>query len=266
LGNGGGRSFEIAERHPLAELFLAGGGARDGGVDERARPFPHLRVELAADVLARDLDERGHHGVGQVPAVLEKRLQLAVGTRLLDELVEPMRGEPRLRVAGDGAHDLVVAALDEEVGDVLGEARATRDGEEMILALPQRELDELAFGEARGALEDRARHHAGAVGGEVLDRAAGRIGNVGEALRQLDASAELEIAGEAHQHLVEDVDMPLGKGGGPLDEEIGHLSQRDDAIHLVAARDGILHLPDERPQNAQFLFPPELTRRVAESR
>src|SRR5207249_5279543 len=82
--------------------------------------------------------------------------------------------EPRAAVDGDLAGNLAVAAIDQHVGDRLVDLGSLRYGQEMILALLARDLDQIAGRELLGVLEHRAGNNNLIVLGEMADDLARR--------------------------------------------------------------------------------------------
>ena len=76
----------------------------------------------------------------------------------------------------------------------------------------------------------------------AADHLPGRLGEVAELLRQFDPGALLQIAGEAQDHLVEDLDMPLVELGLLVDEQTGQAPQGVDPARGILARDGLFDL------------------------
>jgi hypothetical protein len=206
---------------------------------------PALRAgELGPQGLAHplpgDLHEAGELAGRDVAAGAQDGLQGLVGPRLLQEPGEALGREPRALVARDGAHDAGLAPVDDHVRDAFGERGAAREGEEMVLALRARDIDEVVVGQPGRAREHGARHRDVVVVGEVLTTRRGALGNVREAVGELDPGAELDVAGEPQDHLVEDGDVHRLEMRGLLDEERRHPAQGVRAARGIAAADGVL--------------------------
>ena len=68
----------------------------------------------------------------------------------LEEAIEAAVGKGRAFIGADRVQHLLVAALDEDVGDALGQACALGDGDEMLLRLGDGDGGEIGVGQDRG--------------------------------------------------------------------------------------------------------------------
>jgi hypothetical protein len=104
-------------------------------------------------------------------------------------------------IGGHGVHDLAVAAVDQDVGDLFGDGRAAGDRGQVGLRAALGEADEVVFGQRNRVAQHRPRDLDILILGEVLDDAGGEVRQHREARRNL----ALEIAREQLDDLLHDV-------------------------------------------------------------
>ena len=86
--------------------------------------------------------------------------------RTFDQGIEAFVREPRAGIFRRAQHDLLVAALDKDVYQFVGQGLAVRDGEQLLLLFDPRALDQRPDIELLGLRKNRRRYLDGIVAGK----------------------------------------------------------------------------------------------------
>jgi len=137
----------------------------------------------------------------------------------------------------------------EDIRDALGELGAPRNGEQVILALGRRAFQKDVLRERREPGQDRPRDLDVLVPRQAADGLDRRIVDRGEPPAELDQGLALDLADQEAQDVVENLDLLVVQALGVVEEEVGHPSQRLDAVFQEVVLDRPFELGDERFTN-----------------
>jgi hypothetical protein len=243
------RTAAAASRAPAAApAATRARRGRDGAADLRGPVGSEFPGERAAGLLLRDLDEPRQLPRRDVAPPAQEALEGLVRPGPVHELREAALREPGAGVAGDAAHHAPVAAMDQHVGDPLAQGRPPRDRQEVVLPAGPGDHHEVVLVEAARPLQDRPRDGGVEVEREAADDLARRPVEGAEGFGQVHPGPLLEVARQAQDHLVEDLDRALRERRLLVDEQPGEPAQGLDPARRVLARDRILDLHHERNQ------------------
>ena len=134
-------------------------------------------------------------------------------------------GKPCAPVCRDLAHDVGVAAADQDVRDLFVDGGAAGDGGEMGLALGFGDLDKVAVRERIGSSENRAGDLDVVVMRQPADDPGWGAIDGSEPAAELDQRLALDLLDQVAHQLVEQRDVIVGVGIGASQEQIRHLLQ-----------------------------------------
>ena len=139
-------------------------------------------------------------------------------------------------------HHVAIAAIDQHLGDLLLDDAASRDREQMRLALLLRDIDEVGRGQAARLAEHRARDRDLVVMGELADDLVRRLVDRGKPLRQLRTRFRLHAGDHVGEDVVEQRDLLVVELLRLEQEQIGHPPQRIHPLVAGPVTDGVLQL------------------------
>jgi hypothetical protein len=126
--------------------------------------------------------------------------------------------EVRPVVRGHIKENVVVAAIDENVGHGIAKRTARRNGEEMALIFVARDFCEVVFAKPPRLQEDGARDFDCVVIGKTENGVEGRPVERRQAARKLDARLGFDFAGEPDDQVVEQLDLLVAQFLGAAGE------------------------------------------------
>ncbi len=202
------------------------------------QPLLHHRGRLR-----HQLAEQGRRDI-RPPANLDRKNVVMVGT--CNERGKSGLGKARRLVVDHDAHDQMVAATDQHIGDGLGDAAARREGGEMRLAVGARDVDQIVFTQPLGFAQHRPGDRDVVVARQIANQSRWRVGDRGQPLRKAGQCKALDFDDEPGEHGVEQRDLLLGEPPGVLDKQGRHPLQRFGAPAGVAPGNGVIDLGDQR--------------------
>ncbi len=140
---------------------------------------------------------------------------------------------------------LVVAALDQHVGDGAAQDPARRNRHQMRLALAARVLDQGLVVEPHRLRQHRTRHLDDVVEGERADGERRRGVDRGEAVGQQRLGRGFDVVDQALEDIVEQPDLFVGIVDRAVDEEVGYPAQGLHPAGDGAVREGALQFVEQ---------------------
>ena len=137
-----------------------------------------------------------------------RQLQVVLGAN--GDCVLPLFGEFRAVIPRHCHDDLVVAAIDQHVGDARTDRLARRNGQQMILALGPGAFDEKILIEEFRLRQHRAGDANLVVAAQPSQNLIRRGLDRGQSLGHLRSHGRVDLVDDAHHHLVEEADLRWG--------------------------------------------------------
>ncbi len=162
----------------------------------------------------------------QVGALDDGGVQGGVFHRPVHDHLVGLPGHLRPVIGQQGLQGVVVAALDNGLGERLGEHRPLGDGAQIVLAAGAGDGQQVVLGEGRGRGQHGAGHLDHVVAGERPDQPLGRGFDPGHALGEFGADGGFHLAGELAQHVVEQRHLGAALGHVAGEEQVGHPAQQ----------------------------------------
>ena len=162
----------------------------------------------------------------------------------LDHVQEAEIRETRAIIAGDGVHDLLIAARHQHVRDRLLDRFSLRDRQHMGLALGADVGNQGVGLEPPGLPQDGAGDLDLIVKGKLVDDIDRGIVEAGQPPCELRARRDLNLVGEPPDHLAEGPDLVVAVAAG--DHQIGGMPQRPHAAFGRSSRDRLVEIPEKR--------------------
>jgi hypothetical protein len=151
----------------------------------------------------------------------------------------------RARVAGKLSDYLALAAIDDDVGDGFRQVRAAGNGEQVILALCARNLDENLCRETAGFGQHAACHRDRVIPRQLLNDLRRSVVERRQARAELGPGPAFDAGDEQTQHIVKDLDLIAVEALSVIQEEICHLTKGVNPPLPRATPHGVFEFVDD---------------------
>jgi hypothetical protein len=182
----------------------------------------------------------------QVDAQAEDLGQLVVVSGARDDAGIAGLREPGAGIVGEPPDHPHFAAVDDHVGDLLGQMGAAGNGEQVILSLGAGDLEQGVGGDAARMGEHLAGDRDLVVLGQVLDHFERRVIERCEPLAELGLGAGLDARNQQAKHVVEYLDLLVVQALAVVEKKISDPPQGIDALRRSAVSHGIFEFGDDR--------------------
>ena len=221
-------------------------------IDVLVKPFLNDTAQISGSgYYFYDLNAKANYRLGEKDRVFlsgyfGRDVFTFTGRERGDQPVQTAFGEFRVVVRRHIVEHVLVAEIDQDIGDRIRERTASGNCEPMLLAVVASDLDELGLRQAPGAQKDRTGDLDRFIAGEPADRIERCVVDDGEAAGEFGPRLDFDLTDETNDHIVEQLDLGVVQPRSGARKEIRELPQGLGAFRTRPAGDRVFQVGDQR--------------------